>query len=50
MSYDVSYGYGMAASAEPLERAVFIRRTYSHLAGISWRLSAWKPSLSHRSP
>lgn len=33
MSYDASYGYGMAASAEPYERAEFIRRTYSHLAG-----------------
>ncbi len=33
MSYDVSYGYGSAASAAPAERAEFIRRTYSHLAG-----------------
>ena len=33
MSYDASYGYGMAASAEPYKRAEFIRRTYSHLAG-----------------
>jgi len=33
MSYDVSYGYGSAATAEPSERALFIRRTYSHLAG-----------------
>ena len=33
MSYDASYGYGSAASAEPSERAAFIRRTYSHLAG-----------------
>jgi FtsH-binding integral membrane protein len=31
MSYDISYG--TAASAEPSERATFIRRTYSHLAG-----------------
>ncbi|HBI41476.1 MAG TPA: permease [Planctomycetales bacterium] len=31
MSYDVSYG--IAAAAEPSERATFIRRTYSHLAG-----------------
>jgi FtsH-binding integral membrane protein len=31
MSYDVSYG--SAAAAEPAERATFIRRTYSHLAG-----------------
>jgi hypothetical protein len=33
MSYDASYGYGSAATAEPSERATFIRRTYSHLAG-----------------
>ena len=33
MSYDASYGYSSAASAEPSERAEFIRRTYSHLAG-----------------
>jgi FtsH-binding integral membrane protein len=33
MSYDASYGYGSAATAEPSERALFIRRTYSHLAG-----------------
>ena len=33
MSYDVSYGYGSAATAEPSERTLFIRRTYSHLAG-----------------
>jgi FtsH-binding integral membrane protein len=33
MSYDVSYGYGSVATAEPSERALFIRRTYSHLAG-----------------
>jgi FtsH-binding integral membrane protein len=31
MSYDISYG--TAAAAEPSERATFIRRTYSHLAG-----------------
>jgi FtsH-binding integral membrane protein len=31
MSYDISYG--TAAAAEPSERAAFIRRTYSHLAG-----------------
>jgi FtsH-binding integral membrane protein len=31
MSYDISYS--SAAAAEPSERATFIRRTYSHLAG-----------------
>jgi FtsH-binding integral membrane protein len=33
MSYDINYGYNTAAAAEPSERAAFIRRTYSHLAG-----------------
>jgi FtsH-binding integral membrane protein len=33
MSYGIDYDYGSAASAEPSERAMFIRRTYSHLAG-----------------
>jgi FtsH-binding integral membrane protein len=31
MSYDIDYG--TAATAAPMERALFIRRTYSHLAG-----------------
>src|ERR1019366_3186848 len=33
MSYGIGYDYGSAATAEPSERAAFIRRTYSHLAG-----------------
>jgi FtsH-binding integral membrane protein len=33
MSYGIGYDYNSAATAEPTERAAFIRRTYSHLAG-----------------
>jgi FtsH-binding integral membrane protein len=33
MPYELDLDYGLAAVAEPSERAAFIRRTYSHLAG-----------------